>query len=520
MFGTVVHIVSRCEGGKHIIKVHTHKDKKAHKHQTPHYFYFIAMVQISATNIHRARKWRLSLPLLLEFACFLCTSISIACTGLTLLVSCMSSIGTHFDFSRNSVEEWCSTAECQERLKNLRTKLELEDELFQDQLNQATAPPGTECQRDENQDWECPPSSIRSSHAVNKERFRKEDILRERRHELLEGGAVESRPEYRPKPEWRVNADGDYGSFPSLNVVGQIKTGTSHLYNIFTTHQDVMTIPGDEKEHCASDHFGSETPDQDLWEYGMFRWHDYYYRHKPLAVQQQQQNHHQVNGCLVIDDLERRYAYNPPATNTKFFFLLRDPADWAWAAYNFFCDESSELFEPDENWVNETLHYRSPEAFHELVLSGGKLKGSELLTELRDDSVRNLRRLRALVGDDNLIVLKNEDMQPHRIHQDNGDGRGSTLGYLASRAGLSVEGFNKTVLESRSNCNANKGYDAKCQEDGDRSKGVGYPVTKGRPMLESTRKFLYVQWYETCTIWAQEFGVVYPNCLSALGNMG
>ena len=399
------------------------------------------------------------------------------------------------------MEEWCSTAECQERLETLRTKLELEDSIFQDQLRKAKA---------------AVTASNDQISSTRKKTFSKQEILKESLYRMFDGDSVESEPRYQAKPEWKVQvtADGEegIGSFPSLNVVGQIKTGTSQLYNIFATHQDVLKIPGDEKEHCSFDHYGTETQEQDLYEYAMFQWHDFYYRQKIAHAQYQ----HHVNGCLDVDDLELRYAYNPPAANTKFFFLVRDPADWAWAAYNFFCDHSSEEFEPDDNWVDSTIHYRSPEAFHELVLSGGKLKGSDLLTRLRKDSVWNLRRLRALVGEDNLIVLKNEDMQPHRIHQSRKDGKGSTLDYLARRAGLSKEGFDESILESRSNCNANKGYSERCQEEGDRSKGVGYPVTQGRPMLESTRKFIYVQWYETCRIWAEEFGVVYPDCLSAL----
>lgn len=342
---------------------------------------------------------------------------------------------------------------------------------------------------------------------------RRIDILRERTFQMFQGDGVQSMPQYRPKPEWRVKEDGTGGSFPSLNVVGQIKTGTSQLYNILNTHQDVVSIPKDEKEHCATDHHGRKMPAQDLYEYTMFQWHDFYYRHKPKSSSVRQ---HQVNGCLVISDLERRYAYNLPAADTKFFYLLRDPADWAWAAYNFFCSENFEDFAPDDNWVNATLHYRSPEAFHELILSGGKLKYDRLY-DLRMNSVRTLRRLRALVGEDNLIVLKNEDLQPHRIQDRPQDGAGmSTLEYLAHRTGLSHKGFDQTVLGSRSNCNANKGYGETCREDADRSKGVGYPVTSDRPMLESTRKFIYLQWHETCKIWAQEFGVTYDGCLEAL----
>ena len=163
----------------------------------------------------------------------------------------------------------------------------------------------------------------------------------------------------------------------------------------------------------------------------------------------------------------------------------------------------------DGKWVNETLHYRSPEVFHEVMLSGGKLIGSQRMDDLREDSVIVIRRLLTLVGKNNLVILKNEDLTPDRVHA-----RGGALDKISEATKLAKDGFDEETLHSRSNCNAHKGYGAKCTEESHKS--GGYPVTHNRPMLEATRRFIYLQWHAECKIWAEEFGIVYPDCLAAI----
>jgi hypothetical protein len=254
-------------------------------------------------------------------------------------------------------------------------------------------------------------------------------------------------------------------------------------------------------------------------------------------------------------------------------------------AYNFWTDPGWEEYDGANNWVDEKVHYRSPEAFHEAILSGNQLLATDLWRELRQISVETLRKVQALVGKDNLVVLKNEDLKPNRIHES------GLLQRIIQATGLDPEGFDESVLRSRSNCNANKGYGALCSDNErehnidkkntppsststtkaaaddktktakkkhhttttrtgrqikeedttdttiisattdavplavtstkeeqqlSHSRTVGYPVTHFRPMLESTRKFIYLQWHKECKIWFEDFGVEYPECLAAI----
>ena len=142
---------------------------------------------------------------------------------------------------------------------------------------------------------------------------------------------------YVPDTEWL------HKSHPELCVVGNLKTGTSQLYNILATHRDVQRIEHDSKEHCASNHISKKSDDDEAprtLEYGLYSWHKYYYKHYD-------ETRPRVNGCVAWKYVERQFVYSPPSPNAKFFVLLRDPADWAWAAYNFWCDDAWEGMQQD-----------------------------------------------------------------------------------------------------------------------------------------------------------------------------
>jgi hypothetical protein len=372
----------------------------------------------------------------------------------------------------NETLQPCRTAECQHRLHDLQTKLILEEKIYramyQTELN-------------------------RTKQFSNRTYDRKE-IIDEIRDQAERTKGEER---YLPEPDW-INK-----SHPEICIIGFPKTGSSQLYNLFATHRDVHKIEKDYKEHCAINHLSADGP-QSTHEYGLYSWHQYYY-------QEYDGKHPRVNGCFDLVQVERQFVYSPPSPQAKFFIILRDPAEWLWATYNFWLDDAWEDSEPKNGviWVDEGLHYRSPEAFHEVVLSGGKLRASNRWAGFRFYSVWNTRRILALVGKDNLIFLTNEDLQPDRVQLP-----GGVLDRLSEATKLAKDGFDETILHSRSNCNSNKGIDALCTDE--RHNSVGYPVTHNRPMLEATRRFIYLPWHAECKVWAEEFGIVYPDCLAAI----
>eukprot|EP00439_Symbiodinium_sp_Y106_P034862 s7306_g4.t1 len=91
-------------------------------------------------------------------------------------------------------------------------------------------------------------------------------------------------------------------------------------------------------------------------------------------------------------------------SQVKVIKLLRDPADWLWAAYNYF-SSGADAGHPGSHTEME-FHYRSPEHFHEIVLSGGKLRG---LNKHVETSAGDLRSLAEQLGP-RLLVMKSEDL--------------------------------------------------------------------------------------------------------------
>jgi hypothetical protein len=107
---------------------------------------------------------------------------------------------------------------------------------------------------------------------------------------------------------------------------------------------------------------------------------------------------------------------NPVDGNAKqrprYIILFRDPADWLWAVWNYWVDRGldSKIHGPSD-WASSKSHYRSPELFHELILSTDKtVAGDRLFNKLRRDTITINRRLVALVGRDNVMFLRNDDM--------------------------------------------------------------------------------------------------------------
>ena len=208
----------------------------------------------------------------------------------------------------------CPTVECQQRLEHLQSKLVLEDKLYQEMYQ-------VELQRTRELQEE-------------KVHYDRKNMI-ERLFNQIRTNAKEVGQEQRfvPDPEWL------HKSHPELCVVGNLKAGTSQLYNILATHRDVQKIEHVSKEHCASHYIPKKSDDDNetpkTWEYGLYSWHKFYYKYFD-------ETRPRVNGCVAWKQVERQFVYSPPSPDAKFFVLLRDPADWAWAAYNFWCDEAWE----------------------------------------------------------------------------------------------------------------------------------------------------------------------------------
>lgn len=77
-----------------------------------------------------------------------------------------------------------------------------------------------------------------------------------------------------------------------------------------------------------------------------------------------------VNGCIQshLNIMVSKLLRGPQSI---YIVLTRNYADLLWAAYNFWCNPLVEVgcVARDGAWANQSIHYRSPENFHDIVIS-------------------------------------------------------------------------------------------------------------------------------------------------------
>ena len=148
------------------------------------------------------------------------------------------------------------------------------------------------------------------------------------------------------------------------------------------------------------------------------------------------------------------------------------------------------------------FHYRSPEHFHEIVLSGGKLAG---LNKHVHTSVGDLRFLAEQLGP-RLLVMKSEDLS-----------KWSFLAKLAAFVNVPVSGFDAELATMRTNSQFRaelRGKNKVSNVTTETLKGL-YEISGFRPMQCMSRKLIYTRYREVCQAWQTDFNLTYAACLSA-----
>ena len=302
---------------------------------------------------------------------------------------------------------------------------------------------------------------------------------------------------FAPHKRWEKMA------YPAIEIAGLPKAGTSQLYKILSQRPDIRGFQRS-KETCFENAIpkGYETSSK---EEQLYVWHENVYNKRTKSGVHASMK--TVNGCIKSSDVILRYQYIKPI-NPRIIVLLRDPADWLWAAWNFWIvPELDENTDFRTNWAVKEHHYRSPELFHEIVAAGSKTTlFRSRFHGFRDISIQRNRELIAAVGRENVLVMKGEDMRPEVV-----DAPGGFLDRLSNFTGLDRSLYGKEIF-SITNCNDHKGTRANC---GSKSSSA-YEIAGNREMLPQTRELIYLHFLEECKIWAQEFGVEYPNCLNVL----
>lgn len=288
-----------------------------------------------------------------------------------------------------------------------------------------------------------------------------------------------------------------FQSIADYNIVGAAKAGTSQLYRILAGHADVQPWHRD-KEHCFSRGLDLATLSPEDLRFELLRFHRTEYRKHTNVTKQT------VNGCIWFHDITLTWQYLQPR-QAKYLYLFRDPAEWLWAVWNFWQQDSMDIVYRGGGWADADQHYRSPELFHEFVVSRGKTRGGQTLLRNLDELTRNAIRLKHMAGE-KALFLKNEDMLPDQVER-------GLLDRLSEFSGLNRSAFDPKTYQSISNCNSDKGVDhSGCGSH----KSSAYPIAGGREMLPETRTILYLRSLEECKLWSREFGIEYPSCLNVL----
>lgn len=308
--------------------------------------------------------------------------------------------------------------------------------------------------------------------------------------------------------------------FPDINIVGLPKAGTSHLYHLLTTHKDLRQFMSTkeacfEKLHVKLRDMNKSTGGG--LAYNVTKWANMTYDERlrdtlkranspKLGWPPQEPGRQTVNGCLHPESVLKQRDYVKRA-DAKYILLLRDPADWLWSAYNFWRRPAHEDVNRKgwADWASAPKQYRSPELFHEYMLSGGRTWAArDLLTLYRDNTAAWTPQLMwDVIGPQNLLVLKSEDFAPDVVLEK------GVLDRLATFLHISPTGFDPNITHSIGNCNNVKGTDTVCEKASN-----AYKITGGRGMLEETRDLVYLQFAEECKYWAETFNIVYEGCIN------
>ena len=149
--------------------------------------------------------------------------------------------------------------------------------------------------------------------------------------------------------------------YPTLNINGHPKAGTSALYYILQEHPNIKAAHS-KKEYCRFLPFQKQEEHTSIFRY-LYGF--------AAATENMGINDILVNGCIngLISPapyLELDKLLKGP--NALHMYVVRDAADRSWATYNFWCDFESEPDCPPGAHRKEIVHHRSAEDFHNSVL--------------------------------------------------------------------------------------------------------------------------------------------------------
>ena len=171
-----------------------------------------------------------------------------------------------------------------------------------------------------------------------------------------------------------------------------------------------------------------------------------------------------------------------PAGPSKFIYVAPDPAELLWASFNCHVRALDSLVDDPEaeGTPRRLLPYRSPELFHQLLWSQGKLAGGwNLTTEyfMRLYEVEELEQFLSDAGSSNFVLLDSQALSDHALP--------ATLRELSHFVGLRSD--------SLLNDSGSRGLQPRgqCSTVPSTRGGGRYAASNFRPMRRASRAFVY-----------------------------
>ena len=221
-----------------------------------------------------------------------------------------------------------------------------------------------------------------------------------------------------------------------------------------------------------------------------------------------------LNTPEAFRDLVTLSCLNTPEAFQQRFgesdLLTRDPADYLWAAFNFWTIDLDPGPRNSELWTRMGTDYRTPELFHELLLANGSIGGWWMGKDDHSGAwfpeIADGRFQKAFVKEKTLLLRSEDFLDPEL----------TTLATakLSAFTDLEVEGFATAQLRAKTNVQfhlGSRGADNVVPR-GEEPSGV-YEISGFRPMLCQSRRLIYQSCRALCNA-LLSYNVEYMACVS------
>lgn len=264
--------------------------------------------------------------------------------------------------------------------------------------------------------------------------------------------------------------------YPVINIIGTQKTGTSFLYYLLTSHPDLYRAHP-RKEYCIVQRT--------------------YYDYLQYFQGATRQSNHRllVNGCIRTAETTRIHQLLRPRA-TLAIDIVRDVADRAWSAYNFYCDlkyEPQNCTGIEAGWAVPGIHERSPQAFRDEIFAvdAGELPAKYMIPtrqQVEHFYTAPIEHFERMTGQ-SVHVIANEriDNNLSGVWSDLVDAL-----YRDTGVQLRTHPDLNELSQKRINTGNNKGTDELSEPQ---PEGV-YAISGYQPMLGETRLLLRSWWKE------------------------